>query len=613
MIAILRRCVPNNKHDPSGATVFAKAWKRYCSTRSSPHSDAKRDVIVVGGGHNGLIAAAYLAKAGKRVTVLERRHLVGGASVTEELYPGFKYSRAAYLAGLLRPKIIEELGLKKRGLRYISRDPSSFTPTLMDSKYAGKSLVLGSDDEANWKSIAQFSERDADAYVKYEAFLGQVRDILQPLLDAAPPSLDPMRHSLQETAYNVSTLSRLVRVGFKHREVLVPFYELFVGPATQLLDRWFDSDILKATLATDAVIGALVSPSQPGSAYVLLHHVMGETDGRKGVWAYVEGGMGRVSDAIADAAREYGAEIFTDATVSRILTTEGSGSGSGSASWSGWSGTDGKGRRVTGVEMADGSRLFADVVVAGCAPHHALLDLLDSPSSAGALPPPLVRHLRHTDFTCGSFKINCAVDRLPSFVCCPSSVCTSTGIVLPGPMHHGTIHLNSTMDEIEAAYREAIQGKPATRPVIEMTIPSALDPSVAPVALGHHVVQLFVQYAPYHLQNGSWEDPACTAAFADRVFDIVDDFCPGFSSSVLHRDVLSPLDLERVFGLPGGSISHGALSLNQLAYSRPAPGIADYRTPVHGLYMCSAGTHPGGGVIGAPGRNCARSVLFDVA
>lgn len=607
MIANLRKCKVLNKR--KGEQCFFSTSNPGAYAHSP--TTTNRDAIVIGGGHNGLICAAYMAKAGLKVTVLERRHLVGGASVTEELFPGFKYSRAAYLAGLLRPQIIEELELKKRGFKYISRDPSSFTPTLLDSKYAGKYLMLGSNDQANWKSIAQFSECDADAYVKYEEFLGQVRDVLQPLLDAAPPTLDPTKHSLKETAYNLSTLSQLARVGFRNREVLVPFYELFVGPATQLLDRWFDSDILKATLATDAVIGALVSPSQPGSAYVLLHHVMGEADGRKGVWAYVEGGMGKVSDTVADAAKEYGAEIVTNATVKRILTND---VGSSSGHVAGRKGQH-TGPRVVGVEMADGSRLFADVVVAGCAPHHALLDLLDPTLSPGILPPSFVRHLRHTDFSCGAFKINCAVDRLPSFLCCLSSSSAPSadcGPLRPGPMHHGTVHFNSTMDEIEAAYREASQGIPATRPVVEMTIPSALDPTVAPVARGHHVVQLFVQYAPYHLRCGSWDDPAYTAAFADRIFAIVDEFCPGFSSSVLHRDLLSPLHLERIFGLPGGSISHGALALSQLGYARPAPGFADYRTPVQGLYLCSAGTHPGGGVIGAPGRNCSRSVIFDV-
>lgn len=280
-----------------------KYWSSAPGAYVAP-SKSKRDAIVIGGGHNGLITAAYLSKAGLDTLVLERRHIIGGAAVTEEIIPGFKFSRASYLAGLLRPKIIEELELSKHGFKYLPRSPSSFTPTKLNSVYKGKYLLLGDDAEENWRSIAQFSTRDADAYPKYEEFLGEIREIMQPLLDNAPPDLTQGRW--REKLRTLSTIKDLVTVGYKNREVLVPFYELLTAPAEQILNRWFESDILKTTLATDAVIGALVGPQQNGSAYVLLHHVMGEAAGKKGVWAYVEGGMGALSNAVASSARSHG-------------------------------------------------------------------------------------------------------------------------------------------------------------------------------------------------------------------------------------------------------------------------------------------------------------------
>ncbi len=545
----------------------------------------KRDAIIVGGGHNGLVAAAYLARAGLDVLVLERRHVVGGAAITEEVVPGFKFSRASYLAGLLRPQIIQELGLEDRGFKYLPRDPSSFTPTATAD---GKSLILGSDEAANWRSIAQFSARDADAFPAYEAFLGQARELVEPLLDAAPPDPLDTAASWAERRHTLATLSTLMSVGWKHRQALVPFYELFTAPAAHLLDRWFESEVLKATLATDAVIGAMTGPRQAGSAYVLLHHVMGEAAGRKGVWAYVEGGMGAVSASIAAAAQGFGAEIATNATVREIVYAAEQG-------------------QVTGVVMEDGTRLEAPVVLSNSTPYHTFLELFP-PSSQVALPPAFLRHIRHTDYASGVFKINLALDRLPNFTCCPSPPSGE-----PGPQHRGTIHFEERVQEIEDAYLEAYAGrKPSSRPVIEMTLPSSLDSTLAPP--GKHCASLFVQYAPYDLDPrvGSWEDPAFKEAFADRVFAVIDEKAPGFSSSILGRDLLSPLDLERVFGLRGGNIFHGSLSLHQLAYARPAVGHSGYRTPLKGLFLCGAGTHPGGGVMGAPGMNCARVVLSDL-
>lgn len=385
----------------------------------------------------------------------------------------------------------------------------------------------------------------------------------------------------------------MLRAAVRHRKAVVPFYELFTGPAQQFLDRWFESEILKTTLATDAVIGSIVSVRQNGSAYVLLHHVMGEVAGRKGVWSYARGGMGAVSDAAASAAREAGAEIVTSASVAAIAH---------------------EGGRATGVRLADGRLISARrAVVSNATPYHTFMELLPgydatgpgSSSPSNPLPRDFATHIRHTDYAGGSFKINLALRGLPNFACWPSPADGS-----PGPQHFGTIHFENRMQELEDGYREASLGMPATRPVVEMTIPSSLDDTLAPP--GCHVCQLFVQFAPYHVDPkiGSWDDPAFTDAFVQRVYDIVERFAPGFRDLIIGQDVITPLDLERIVGLHQGNICHSALSLNQLAYARPAPGWSSHRTPLPGLFLSGAGCHPGGGVMGAAGRSCARAILW---
>jgi phytoene dehydrogenase-like protein len=525
----------------------------------------RSDVVVIGAGHNGLVAAAYLARAGLRTVVLERREVVGGACVSEELWPGFQISRAAYVVGLLRPAVLRELGLEARGLRLLRREPASFTP-LPD----GRGLLLGADQRASCDSIRQLSARDAERYPAWERFLDAVAREIEPLLDAPPP--DPARLAWRD----LPLLARLARGAFRLRRELPQALELLLGPARPVLERWFESEALRATLATDAVIGAFAPPSAPGTGYVLFHHAMGETGGARGVWAYVEGGMGRLSLALADAARAAGAEIRTGAPVARVEVAGG---------------------RVAGVALEGGGAVEARTVVSGADPQRTLLGLVGREH----LPDDFARGVAALDFRSPSLKINLALDRLPRFRGRPGPA--------PGPEHSGTIHLGAlSLDALERAFEAAQRGALPERPLVELTLPSALDATLAPP--GRHVASLFVQYVPPGLDASGWERER--EPFADRVLALVDEVAPGFSQSVLHREVLAPPDLERIFGLTGGNLFHGAMSLERLLCLRPLPGWSRYRTPVRGLYLCGAGTHPGGGVMGACGRNAAREVLRDL-
>lgn len=522
------------------------------------------DAIVVGAGHNGLVTAAYLARAGLRTLVLERRDRVGGACVTEELWPGYRISRAAYVAGLLRPAVVAELGLPGHGLHLLRRDPSSFTP-LPD----GRGLLLGSDPALCRREIARFSARDAEAYPRYEALLDRAARAFEPLLDAPPP--DPARLR----AADLPLLARLARGAFGLRRDAARVARLLLAPARDTLTAWFESEPLRATLATDALIGAWAAPSTPGTGYVLFHHVMGETGGARGVWAYVAGGMGALSEAIAGAARAAGAEILTGAPVASIDVHDG---------------------HVRGVTVADGRSFEAPLVVSGADPAHTLLGLV----GAKALPAEITRELATLDFRSPVVKINLALDRLPVFRGGPPA---AQG---PGPEHAGTIHVGThDLDALERSFAQAAGGRLAERPMIELTLPSALDPSLAPA--GRHVASLFVQHVPPALARERWARER--DGFADRVLALVDEVAPGFSASVLHRDVLGPPELEEVFGLTGGNLFHGAMTLDRLLFLRPLPGWARYRTPIAGLWLCGAGTHPGGGVMGACGRNAAREIL----
>ena len=522
----------------------------------------KYDAIIIGGGHNGLVTACYLARAGRKVLVLERRYIVGGACVTEETFPGFKFSTAAYVNSLFRPEITRDLRLRDYGFDLIERHPASFSPTL-DGRY----LMLGSDHDSNLREIAKFSEKDAQAYPRYEQMLERVASVIEPTLIQTPPNVaKPGLGDLLKMAPLGRNLSKL---GPGLGEAI----EVLTGPARPILDRWFEDEQLKGTLATDAIIGSFASPSMPGTAYVLFHHVMGETNGKRGVWAYVRGGMGGLTQALAAAAKDLGVDIRTEAEVAKIVVRDGA---------------------VTGVALRNGDEFQARHVASNVDCNITFTKLLDE----SLLPEEFLAAVKRIDYSSASLKINAALSALPNFTVLPGTV--------SGPQHHGTVHLCPSQDFIERAFDDAKYGYPSKEPVVECQFPSSLDDSLAPA--DKHVMSMFIQYAPYHLKEGGWNDETKNA-FADRCFDIVERHAPGFKSTVLARQVLSPLDLERTFNLTGGNIFQGSMALHQLFMFRPVPGFAGYRTPIRGLFLCGAAAHPGGGVMGAAGWNAAREML----
>ena len=520
------------------------------------------DAIIIGAGHNGLVTACYLARANRKVLVLERRPVVGGACVTEEdTFAGFKVSTAAYVNSLFRPEIIRDLRLRDYGFELIERNPSSFSP-FPDGRY----LFLGPERETNAREIAKFSRKDAENYPRYELMLERVASVIEPTLSQKPPNvLRPGPADLVKLAKLGRSLRKL---GVGAGEAI----EVLAGAARPILDRWFESEELKGTLATDAIIGAFAAPSMPGTAYVLFHHVMGATNGKRGVWSYVRGGMGGLTQALAKAATDLGVEIRTRAEVAKILV---------------------RGNAVTGVCSSNGDEFQTKKVASNADCRVTFRQLLDP----AELPPEFLEAVGRIDYSSASMKINVALSALPNFSALPGAA--------PGPQHRGTVHLCPDQDFIERAYDDAKYGEPSREPVVECTIPSTVDPTVAPP--GRHLLSMFVQYAPYALRVGNWDERK--EAFADRCFDLVEQYAPGFKAAVIARQVLSPVDLERTFNLSGGNIFQGAMSLHQLFMFRPVPGFAGYRTPIAGLYLCGSAAHPGGGVMGAAGRNAAREML----
>lgn len=538
--------------------------------------ESRYDCIVIGGGHNGLVTAAYLARAGRRVCVLERRHVLGGCSVTEELWPGYRISTAAYVISLFLPQIAHDLRLKQYGLTILPRDPSSFTP-LLD----GRSLLLGPDMVASQREIAKFSQQDAEAYPRYNALLERVAEMLEPVIEQPAPDALPLPKtwrnvSLGKRLRDSRKLWNLYQAAGSLGEDLPEAVELLMGPARSFLQRWFQADVLRATLATDAIIGGFASISSPGTAYVLLHHVMGKAGGARGVWGYVQGGMGGLADSLEKACADLRVTVVREAEVRAILVEN---------------------QRAAGVILSDGRLLQAPVVASSVDAHTTFVKMMRPQD----LPQAFREQVERIDYSSASAKINLALSEPPSFRCLPSSSVA--------PHHRGTIHIGPTLDYLERAFDDAKYGRPSQEPVLEITLPSSVDASLAPA--GHHVMSLFVQYAPYRLANGSWDE--LKEPFADRCLEVLARYAPNVPQSVVHRQVLSPLDLERTFGLTGGNIMQGAMTPHQLFSLRPVAGWADHRTPVPGLYLCGAASHPGGGVMGACGRNAAQEILRDFA
>jgi len=530
-------------------------------------SGARCDALIIGGGHNGLTCAAYLAAAGLEVTVLERRALVGGAAVTEEFHPGFRNSVAAYTVSLLNPKVIRDLELARYGLRIVERRAANFLPTA-DGRY----LLTG--EGRTQAEVARFSARDAARIPEYGERLERIADVLRDLVLVTPPNAvaGSWRAALPE-------LVRAARVGGRLRELDMDLrrelLSLFAMSAGDYLDRWFESDPIKAVFGFDGVVGNYASPYSAGSAYVLLHHVFGEVNGKKGAWGHALGGMGAITQAMAQSARARGALIRTNTAVRQVLV---------------------EGGRAVGVVTDSGETLRAAAVISNLNPKLLYLEMF----APDALPSEFREAIGHYRCGSGTFRMNVALAELPDFTCLPGREVADH--------HTAGIILAPTLAYMERAWFDARALGWSRAPIVELVIPSTLDDSLAPK--GQHVASLFCQHVAPQLPDGaSWD--AHREAVADLMIDTVNAHAPNFKAAVLGRQIMSPLDLERTFGLVGGDISHGVMSLDQLFSARPMLGYGNYRGPLAGLYMCSAGTHPGSGVTGAPGHNAAREVLAD--
>jgi phytoene dehydrogenase-like protein len=518
------------------------------------------DAVIVGGGHNGLTSAAYLARAGRRVLVLERRHVLGGAAVTEEVFPGFRFSVFSYVVSLLRPEIIRELNLARYGLEIL---PLDGTITPLDDDY----LWRVNDHGKTIRELRRWSVNDAEAYEEYAQLMVDMARFVKPILSAVPP--DPGRISPREW----TPLFPLAK-GFRDlpRRLQQTFVQLMTMSAADFLDQWFETEPLKATMSASGIIGTYQGPRSPGTAYVLLHHYMGEIDGAFRAWGIPKGGTGGVSNAIAGAARALGAEIRTEAPVARV---------------------DVRGGRAVGVTLESGEQIGADVVLSSVDSHRTFLQLIEP----GTLDDDFVADVKRYKYRGSSGKVNLALDGLPELACKPGT----------GDWLRGAISFSPSLDYMERAYDEAKYGQPSSRPYIDMIIPTLVQPDMAPP--GKHVMSCFVQWVPYHLAGGAVWDDAARERFGETVIDTIAERFPTIRDHILHKQFITPLDIENVTGLTEGNIFQGELSLEQLFFNRPVPGWSRYRTPVRDLWMCGSATHPGGGIMGASGRIAALELL----
>jgi phytoene dehydrogenase-like protein len=525
------------------------------------------DVVIIGAGHNGLTCAAYLAMAGLGVKVVERRSVVGGAAVTHEFHPGFRNSAAAYTVSLLNPKIIADLRLYQQGLKIVERRAQNFLPTI-DGRF-----LLAAEGQTE-RSIAKFSRADAERYGAFNRGLEASADMLRELVLQAPPNLTrgASRKALTEILKAARLGNRLRGLSTENLQAL---FDLFTKSAADYLDAWFEGDLVKALFGFDAIVGNYASPHTPGTAYVLLHHAFGEVNGKKRAWGHAIGGMGAITQAMARAATSHGVEIETDAPVREVIIEKGC---------------------ARGVVLADGRAIRAAAVAANVNPKLLYTAMVPD----GMLDEGFRNRMRNWRCGSGTFRMNVALSKLPSFTALPGSE--------PADHHTSGIIMAPSLAYMDRAYCDARLSGVSREPIIEMLIPSTLDDTLAPP--GAHVASLFCQHVAPQLPDGrSWND--ARESVADLMIETVDRYAPGFKASVIAREALSPLDLEQIFGLTGGDIFHGALSLDQLFWARPALGYADYRGPIPGLYHCGSGAHPGGGVTGAPGHNAARAIIAD--
>jgi phytoene dehydrogenase-like protein len=523
------------------------------------------DAVVVGGGHNGLVCAAYLAKAGRSVLVLERRPVLGGAAVTEEVFPGFKYTVCSYVVSLLRPWLWRDLELARHGLSLLPLE-CSYTPHL-----DGPGLCRWPDPDRTRAEISRFSTRDAENYPVFGKAMGRLARFARHFIDQPAPDPTSLRPS---DLGQLASLARLT-LGLAEGDLELQ-RKLALMSAADLLDEWFESDALKAPMSCSGIIGTFLGVRSPGTAYVLLHHYMGEIDGSSRAWGFARGGNGAVSEAIASAARQAGAELRTGAAVAKVRI---------------------RGGQADGVVLESGEEIEARAVVSGLEPRLTFLRLVGGEH----LPPEFVERIGRYKLRGSSGKVNLALDRLPDF----------TGRPGVGQHLRGDIAVAPSVRYLETAYDEAKDGSFSRRPYLNVVIPTLLDPSMAPP--GKHVMSIFVQYAPYELAGGAASWPSQREAFGDAVVDTLSEYAPGLKEAILHRQVLTPWDLEQQFGLTEGNIFHGELTLDQILFQRPTPAAARYRTPVRNLWLCGSGAHPGGGVMGAPGGLCARSMLAQAA